>query len=199
MGMIHEYDRSGWFGGSDCRYVMAKNRNTQTWKRWWDMKLGHIEGNMIDNIYTRAGNLYEHPILYSIHPDMTVDGQILMEKYRLRVNYDGWHDGVIYEVKTHKSEKPFEISTAYWQQCQVEMFVYRSMSEQWFLPPLKELYLVSYALAPDEYYVEDGEVEIDENRIIFHKVKYEKSFIKGEYLPQVRELAKAMKKGKFPG
>lgn len=197
--MIHDQDRSGYFGGSDSKYVMAKNRSTATWKKWWETKLGHIEGNMFDTIYTRAGTRWEHPILYSIHPDMAVDGQIIMEKYKLRVNYDGWHDGTIYEIKTHKSSKEFDITSYYWQQCQVEMFVYQSMSEQWFLPKFRELYLVSYALTPDEYYAEEDEISVDKNRLVFHKVKYDKSFIKGEYLPGIRELSKALKKGKYPG
>lgn len=195
--MIHDTDRSGYFGGSDCRFIMAANRNTKTWKHWWSTKLGEVEPDFQGSIYTRAGNLYEHGILETIDPEMTLDGQIIYEKYLLRVNYDGYKDGVIYEVKTHKSEKNFEIIPAYWQQCQVEMFVYKTLAKQWFLPEFKELYLASYALYPDEYYSEPDEVEIDPDRIILHPVRYDKAWIKGEYIPKVRELSKALKKHKM--
>ena len=197
--MIHSQDRSGYFGASDSRYIMTDNRQTKTWKSWWSTKLGEIEPEFKGSIYTRAGDIYEHHILDAIDPGITKDGQIIIEKYLIRVNYDGYKDGTIYEIKTHKNDKPFEITTSYWQQCQVEMFVYQQMSKQWFLPDFKELYLASYALAPDEYYCNEDEVEVDPNRIILHPVKFDKHFIKGEYLPRVKELARALRKRKFPG
>lgn len=196
--MIHSTDRSGAFGASDTKYVMSKNRNTKTWKSWWDTKLGKAE-NTFGSIYTEAGNKYEHPILKAINEDMMLDGQIIHHRYLLRVNYDGFIDGTIYEVKTHKADKAFEISTAYWQQAQVEMFVYQEKSKEWFLPPFKELYIVSYGLNEDEYYLDWDEIEVDPDRIIYHPVAYDKAWIKGEYIPKVRELARALKKGKFPG
>lgn len=196
--MIHSTDRSGAFGASDTKYVMSKNRNTKTWKSWWDIKLGKAE-NTFGSIYTEAGNKYEHPILKAINEDMMLDGQIIHHRYLLRVNYDGFIDGTIYEVKTHKADKAFEISTAYWQQAQVEMFVYQEKSKEWFLPPFRELYIVSYGLNEDEYYLDWDEIEVDPDRIIYHPVAYDKAWIKGEYIPKVRELARALKKGKFPG
>lgn len=197
--MIKTLDRAGYFGASDVKNVMAANRSTATWKKWWEVKMGTREPDIISTKEIEAGNKYEHPILRSIHEDMRLDGQIIYDKYKIRVNYDGWHNGTIYEVKTHHAEKEFEVSNAYWQQCQVEMFVYQEMYKQWFLPPFEQLYLVSYGLNPDDYDVPWDKIEIDPNRIVYHPVKPDKAWIKGEYLPKVKELARALKKGKYPG
>ena len=64
--MIENLDRSGWFGASDTKYIMKANHNTKTWKNWWDEKLGLIESDSSGNIYTRAGNIYEHPIIEAV-------------------------------------------------------------------------------------------------------------------------------------
>ena len=197
--MIHDQDRSGWFGASDTKFIMSENRSTNTWKRWWSQKLGKEESNFKGNIYTEAGNKFEHPILLTINPNMRLDGQIVMDKYLLRVNFDGYINSTIYEVKTHKDSKPFELIPAYWQQAQVEAYVYQQMHEKWFLPPFKDLYVASYALRPDEYYLESDEVEVDPSRIILHQVKYDRAWIKGEYLPRLKELSRALKKKKYPG
>ena len=189
-------------GASDTKFVMSNNWDSATWKQFWNTKVGGNNPNRFESIYTRAGNLYEHKILNAIDENIEMDGQIILEKHLIRVNYDGWlrtEDGtIIYEIKTHKAEKDFEISNAYWQQCQVEMFVFQEMHNKWFLPPLKELYLVSYALNPIDYGLSEDEIVIDTDRIVYHKVKYDKSFIKGEYLPRVKQLAKALRKGKYP-
>lgn len=194
--MLQDFDRSGYFGGSDTKHVMAKRRNTKTWLKWWDIKTGLIEADQIGNVYTRAGNFYEHEILKAIDEDMTLDGQIIYEKYLLRVNYDGWKDGTIYECKTHRANKEFKVTKEYWQQCQLEMYVYDKMHYNWFLPPLKELYLVSYPLADSEYEVDEAVVYPE--RITMQKIPYEKDWVKAEYLPRVKELARALKKGKKP-
>ncbi len=196
--MIQDQDRSGWFGASDTKYIMAKNRRTKSWMTWWDVKLGKMESPFTGSIYTRAGNLFEHHILQAINPDMRMDGQIIIEKYLLRTNFDGYCDGIVYEIKTHKSEKEFELIPAYWMQTQSLMYAYITMHEKWFLPPFKKLYVASYALRPDEYYLEDAEVEIDPSRIILHEVEYDKAWVKGEYLPRLKELARALKKRKYP-
>jgi len=196
--LIQDQDRSGWFGASDTKYIMAKNRRTKSWMTWWDVKLGKMESPFTGSIYTRAGNLFEHHILQAINPDMRMDGQIIIEKYLLRTNFDGYCDGIVYEIKTHKSEKEFELIPAYWMQTQSLMYAYITMHEKWFLPPFKKLYVASYALRPDEYYLEDAEVEIDPSRIILHEVEYDKAWVKGEYLPRLKELARALKKRKYP-
>ena len=194
--MIHDFDRSGYFGGSDCKQIMAKNRSTKTWQKWWDIKLGLEQADQIGNVYTRAGTLYEHAILNAIDEDMTLDGQIIYEKYKLRINYDGYKDGVIFEVKTHRANKEFKVSKEYWMQCQAQMFVYKELCSEWFLPDFQKLILVSYPLHDDEYVDTEVEVEIDEDRIELQEIPYDKDWIKGEFLPQVKELARALKKGK---
>lgn len=193
--MISNNDRSGYFGASDTDKVLAANYTTKTFKQWWAVKLGEQEPEFHGNVYTDAGNRYEHAILKTINENMTLDRQIIVDKYLLRVNYDGDYNGTIYEVKTHKSDREYEISTTHRRQTQVEMFAYKTMMEELKLPPFKRLYIVSYALFPDEYYGET--VEVDFNRIKFHEVEYDKHFIKGEYLPKLKEKARALKKGKF--
>jgi hypothetical protein len=197
--MIKDMDRSGWFGASDTRFVMMKNRHTKSWKEFWEVKLAHLHADPINTIYTHAGTIYEHHILRAIDKDIEFDGQLKYEKYLIRINYDGWKNGTIYEVKTHKAEKPFEISANYWQQCQVEMFVYQKMAEEAGLPKFNKLWLVSYGLFPDEYYLDELEIEIDTSRIMFHPVVYDKGWVKTYYVPRVKELSRALRRGKFPG
>lgn len=157
--------------------------------------MGEQEPDFQGSKYTDAGNRYEHPILLNINENMNFDRQIKVEKYLLRVNYDGDFNGTIYEVKTHKADREYEISTSHWRQTQVEMYAYKTMAEELELPPFKRLYIVSYALDPEEYYGTGADVDF--NRIKFHEVKYDKNFIKGEYLPLLKEKARALKKGKF--
>lgn len=193
--MIASQDRSGWFGASDTNMVLNTNYNTKTFKQWWAVKLGEQESDFKGSIYTDAGNKYEHPILLAINENMNLDRQIIIDKHLLRVNYDGDFNGTIYEVKTHKSDKEYEISTTHWRQTQVEMYSYKTMAEELGLPPFKRLYIVSYALDSDDYYSEQADVDF--SRVKFHEVKYDKSFIKGEYLPELKQKARALKKGKF--
>jgi len=188
--MIHDMDRSGYFGASDTRYVVSKNRDTKTWKSWWGVKLGAPQA-FGGNKYTEAGNLYEHPIMRSITDEMNLDRQIIYEKYRLRVNYDGDVNGTIYECKTHKASKQFEVTKQYWMQAQVEMYCYKLMQSELELPKFNRLWIVSYALYPDEY---DQRAPIDANRIGFHPVDYDKSWVKGVYLPNLKELSRKLKR-----
>lgn len=196
--MITSMDRSGWFGASDTSMVLAKNRRTKSWKQWWAVKLGEQEPDFHGSIYTEAGNKYEHPLLLSINENMGLDRQTRDKNLLLRVNYDGDFNGTIYEAKTHKQEKEFEVTRTYWRQAQVEMYAYQRMQQKLELPPFRRLYIVSYALFPDEYFKEHGGVEIDFARVKFHEIKYDRHFIKDEYLPALKELARALRKGKFP-
>lgn len=196
--MIKNQDRSGYFGASDTNRVIAKNRSTKTWKQWWSVKLGLAENEQVNSRAMAAGTMYEHPIIHAMDEDIKTDGQIIYEKYLLRVNYDGWKDGIIFEIKTHKAEKPFEVTEAYRRQCQVEMYAYQKMQKELELPEFKKLWLVSYGLNEDEYEPEE-KISIDPNRIVYHPVAYDEHWIKGEYLPKLKELARALKKGKFPG
>lgn len=201
--MIKNDDRAGYFGASDTAKVISKSRKSKTWQDWWLVKLGAKESDFTGNIYTEAGNKYEHPILRSISPEVNFDRQIIIEKLKLRVNYDGDLDGTIYEVKTHQAVKDFEITKAIYGQCQVQMYAWKQAnlrgmkdSEGNDIPKLKKLYVVSYPLMIDEYNKGWDEVEVDANRVKFTEVKYDKGFIKGEYLPSLKELARALKKGK---
>ena len=193
-------DRSGYFGASDTKFIMNDNHQSKTWKEWWSVKLGSRETSFSGSIYTRAGNLWEHPILLAVDPGMILDGQIIHDKYLLRVNYDGFKDGIIREIKTHKyyADNPYSIPEEHWQQVQVEMYVYQEKYKQWFLPPFEGLEIISYALHPDEYYLEPDEIVIDPERIIHHPVKYDKHWIKAEYLPRLKECSRSLKKGKYP-
>lgn len=190
--MIENQDRSYYIGASDSSMVLTKNRNTKSFRKWWAVKMGEQEPDFKGSMYTEAGNRYEHPILKAISEDIRLDHQIIIDKLRLRVNYDGDLDGIIYEVKTHKAEKPFELYTSYWRQAQVEMYAYQQRCDDF-----KKLYVVSYALYPDEYFAEK-ELHVDINRVRFEEVKYDKRFIKDEYLPNLKELARCLKKGKIP-
>ena len=194
--MISSQDRSGYFGASDTDMVLATNYNTKTFKQWWAVKLGEQESAFKGSKYTEAGNNYEHSILLTVNEEMNLDRQIIIEKNLLRVNYDGDFNGTLYEVKTHKADKVYKVSTKHWRQTQVEMYAYKTMEKELGLPPFKRLYILSYALYPDEYYL-DLDIEIDFNRIVFHEVKYDKHFIKEECLPRLKEKARALRKGKF--
>ena len=189
--MIKTQDRSGWFGASDTKYIMSDNHDTLTWKRWWSQKLGSGEVLANDNIYTRTGTMFEHPILEAVGDDIETDGQIIIRDKRLRVNYDGYKDGVIYEVKTHKADKEFKVTKEYYGQCQVEMYVYKQMAYKWFLPEFKHLYIVSYPLYDDDY--RTSEPMVDPNRISQEMIPYDEKFIK-DYLKRLKKLAKSLEK-----
>lgn len=92
--MIANKDRSGWFGASDSRFVVAKNRTSKSWLEWWNEKLGY-QTREIHSEAIAAGTAWEHKILDAVDPAIRKDHQVLIEKYRLRINYDGDKDGTI--------------------------------------------------------------------------------------------------------
>lgn len=192
--MISTQDRAGWFGASDTKYIMRENRTTKSWIQWWETKLGARHENFT-NKYTYAGTIFEHPILDAVDTGITTDGQILIEDKKIRVNYDGYKDGVIYEVKTFNAEKGFNFHKEYWMQCQVEMYVYKEMASSWFLPEFQRLELVTYPLEEPDYETDDPQV--DPNKIHREVVEYDEKFIK-KYLRRVTKLAKCLEDGKFP-
>lgn len=213
--MIHSTDRSGYFGASDTSTMMYKNRSTKKWKNFWDEKLGGAP-TFYGNEFTRAGNLWEHSILSAIDKGINFDRQIILNSPRmlLRVNYDGNDDHNIFEIKTHKDDKEFAVTDAYWMQVQVQMFAWNYAHEHGrtdteFVPveKLESLTIVSYALKPNEIYdvgwIDEqdafaGRLPVEESRLVYHPIKYDKSWIKGEYLPVLKELTKALRKGKYP-
>lgn len=194
--MIHDNDRSGWFGASDTKFVIADNHQTKTWMEFWLEKCGVIKKDT-GNAYTDAGNAFEHPILEAVSKDINKDRQIILEEKRLRVNYDGDKDGVIYEVKTHRGDKEFLTKNALYQffpkyifgQVQVQMYAWKEAEKRGMdIPPLKKLYIVEYPLYDEDF---RGEPEVDFDRIKFHKVTYDKGFIK-MYLKKLEPLAERL-------
>ena len=148
-------------------------------------------------VSNRTGTMFEHPILDAVDKDINKDRQILLEDLRLRVNYDGDKNGIIYEVKTHTASKPFLTKNATYQflpkhiygQVQVQMYAWKTAHKNGEdIPPLKKLYVVEYALYEEDYF---GKPEVDSNRIKFHKVTYDKGFIK-QYTKRLEPLVKKM-------
>lgn len=182
--MIKNHDRSGWFGASDTSYVVG-NWKTESFKKWWLTKMG-LTTNDFSNIAMKAGTHYEHAILKAIPGNVRTDHQIIIPELKLRVNYDGDKNGIIYEVKTFNENKVFKVSKAYWRQAQVEMFAMGS----------RELYIVAYPLGEREY--RNFFLEIDKQKIQYHKIEYDAKFINDEYLPKLRILADCLQRGRFP-
>lgn len=210
--MIKDQSRKGWFGASDARYIFSDNQETKSWREWWEVKCGLKENSFLGNQYTRAGNAYEHSLLKSISPTIRWDNQIKVTQHKLRVNYDGDIDGTIYEIKTHRADREFSYeqkpNNQYWRQCQIQMFAWKYAHEHEIksedgkeVCEFKKLYIVSYPLHEDEYVcpfteqdIYEGNVEVDFGRIKFTEVKYDKGWIKAEFLPRIKRLAKRLNK-----
>lgn len=181
--MITDYTRDGWFGASDTKNIMLDNHETKTWQAFWDEKCGRLVKDFSSR-ETYTGTVFEHPILKAIDESINLDRQIILDDMRLRVNYDGDKDGIIYEVKTHRGDKVFLTKNALYQflpkyifgQVQVQMYVWKTAYERGLIEDkFKKLYVVEYPLYAEDY---NGEPEVDFNRIKFHKVSYDKGFIK---------------------
>ena len=178
--MIRSKDRSGWIGASDTAMVMA-NWSTPTWQKWWATKLGITEHHFTTTAML-AGTHYEHPILDALGIKRR-DRQIKIRRLRLRVNLDG-EDRLIHEVKTYGKDT-FKVTKSYWQQAQVEMFAAR-----------KPLVIDAYRLTDAEY--GNFFLPIDPNRLARHPIAYDEAWVKEQYLPRLRILAKALRKGVYP-
>lgn len=181
--MIQNQDRSNYIGASDTSFVVG-NWKTKSFENWWLEKIG-LRRNSLNNEAIKAGNNYEHKILESLQIEgLEMDKQIIID--RLRVNLDGNTKTCIYEVKTHKADKEFKVSKAYWRQAQVEMYASN----------IHKLYIVSYDLIEQDY--KNYFNEIDKNRLKLHEIEYDENFIKNEYLPNLEILTKCLKEGVFP-
>ncbi len=178
--MISSKDRSGWIGASDTAMVVG-NWNTDTFSRWWAVKLGYIKSNFTNRAML-AGTFYEHRILDHLGI-VKRDRQIKMRKLRLRVNLDG-ESNIIHEVKTYSGEV-FILKKGYWQQCQVEMFAARKGCE-----------IVAYRLLPEDY--DNYFNPVDDGRISRHPVQYDPEWIDNVYLPRLRILARCLGTGERP-
>ena len=182
--MIHDHDRSGYFGASDVRYIMG-NWTTKTFEHWWRVK----QGFEVDNFTTDAmltGTYYEHRILESLHFPLIFDRQIIIEPLKLRVNLDGEADGVIYEVKTHKANGEFKVPKHYIQQVNVQMFATN----------FRDAYIVAYGLVDEDY--RNFYREIDENRLEMIRIEYDEEWVNGKFLPRLKYLADCLTHGLFP-
>lgn len=186
--MIRNHDRSGWFGASDTTTIMG-NWNTDTFRRWWLVKLG-VRKDRVITPAMQCGTAYEHKILDALRVK-TRDRQIRIRSLRLRVNYDGESRQLITEVKTH-SKPVFKVTKAYWQQCQVEMFA----SGSGLFRKRKFCRIVAYRVTEDELL--NFFLPIDENRLTQHKVDYDAEWVEGCYLPRLRYLAKCLSTGHWP-
>ena len=192
--MIHDFDRRYWFGASDAKYIYAHSDATKSWHDWWDIKTGRMMNNFTGNIYTKAGNTFEHSILSAWCPHITMDRQILIPSLRLRVNLDGNLSDTIVEVKTYQINKKFEVTEGYYYQAQLQMLAWKlepiiQFKECEGCPsvkpknkPLKRHIILAYGLYPDEYYgqytkeqIEKGEIPIDKGRLLEFEIKPSRS------------------------
>ena len=185
--MIQSQDRSGWFGASDTATIMG-NWKTKTFQKWWLTKLG-LDSNHYTNRAMNAGTYYEHAILDYVGAPRK-DHQILIPEYSLRINLDGDGPKRIYEIKTHRADKPFKVTKAYWQQVQVQC--YGKLREEGVVPSAT---IHAYGLLEEDY--KNFFLEIDPKRIGYHPIPYDPSFI-AEYLKRVEYLRSCLLKGVFP-
>lgn len=185
--MISDKNRSGWFGASDCSYIMG-NWKTKTFQNWWLIKLGLDSRNFATRAMN-AGTYYERAVLDYVEAPRR-DYQILIPEYSLRINYDGDGPGQIDEVKTHKAEKQFKVSKAYWQQMQVQMF--GKLREESAVPCAT---IHAYGLIDTDYINYFN--PIDPRRLTHHHITYDRCFIAG-YLQRLTYLKECLEKGVFP-
>lgn len=183
--MLKNLDRSRWIGGSETHYVIS-NWQTKTFMQFWLLKLG-IQDNKFSNVYTIAGNAYERKIAESLGLKMKFDRCVKLTKLRLRVNLDAETKDCIYEIKTHKaSEKEWKMPTAYWQQCQVQMFATGK----------HKCKLVAYPMEEENY--DNFFLEVDKDKVEVFEIAYDEHWIQTEYLPRLVYLAECLKKRKTP-
>lgn len=185
--MIADQDRSGWFGASDTAMIMG-NWNTKTFRKWWMQKLG-LDSSHYASRAMNAGTYYEHAILDYIGAPRK-DHQILFPELKLRVNLDGDGPGRIHEVKTHRADKPFRVTKAYWQQVQVQTF---AKIEEENRVPVAEI--VAYGLTDEDY--RSFFNDIDPERLKKYPIEYDPEFIR-QYLLKLKVLRDCLERGVFP-
>ena len=178
--MIRNFSRAFWFGASDTRYIMG-NWGTDTFRRFWLVKLGRGNSIFTGNRYMKAGTCYEHRILRYLGISL-MDRQVTKTELCLRVNLDGEDEETIYEVKTQREQR---VTRAHWQQCQVEMFATG-----------KKLALVSYRMTEEDY--GDYTLPIQGERLSIQQIAYDPVWIEREYLPRLRYLAKCLEEREVP-
>lgn len=187
--MIKNFNRANWFGASDTHYVVG-NWDTQSFLNWWSEKIG-LTQNDYSSWEMQCGNLFEIPIIRAIERKEGKHIRIGRHPYyspskRLRVNVDGIQIKRVVEIKT--TGKGFEkLPNSYYQQVQVLMFRLHK----------KKATLYAYKMENDDYlYPLIAHIDID--RISQFEIKYDKKFIKEEYLPKLTYLATCLKAKTFP-
>lgn len=182
--MIHDHDRSGWFGASDVSYIVG-NWGTKTFESWWRTKQG-FEVNNFTNDAMLAGTYKERQILESLELPMIYDRQIKLEPIRLRVNLDGEYDDTVYECKTYKLDNGFKVPKKYVQQVNVQMYA----------TGFRKAYIVAYGLKDNDY--KNFYLDIDKDRLQTFEIQYDEKWIEEEFLPKVQYLAECLIGGRFP-
>ena len=198
--MIHEFDRRWYIGGSDIdRYVMATNQGTKAWQKWWAVKCGLADNDMFVTSAMRTGTDLEHSILKAADEDVVWDGQIIYEPLMLRINYDGWSNGILYEVKCHRQGNEWSWDK-YRGQLITQAWVYNKMAEEMNLPEFKEIHVLEYPFTPEEEctiyesaVAEKGDIPIDKDRINDITIPYKEKQFKG-IRSRLKPLAKQLRR-----
>lgn len=182
--MIESKDRSGYFGASDTDKIIG-NWKTATFEKWWMQKIG-INRDHFENRYTSAGTHLEHRILESLGIPMELDKQIIIEELRLRVNLDGNDADTIYECKTYKYDKGFNLPRKYINQVQVQMFA----------SGMRKAKIITYGLKEEDY--DNYFLDIDPSRRDEILITYDERWVEQTYLPSLVYLANRLKEGRWP-
>lgn len=189
--MIHDLDRSGYFGASDTPFIMG-SWDRKPFQDFWKIKTGEIQSTL-NTLAMQVGNAYEHPILEIVNKDLEYDKQVIVEDLLLRVNLDGNTSDCIYEVKTHKTQNhvTWQPPTNYLEQVWVQMYA----------TGMRKAFIVGYLVNEDDYNSVANlglPLDIDESRITFTNVDYNEDWINNKYLPRLRYLAMCLKLGLTP-
>lgn len=182
--MIHDFDRSGYIGASDVRFVMGRWQG-KTFEKWWLEKLG-LRHSGYQNRYMQAGTAWEHRILNALNvPGLEMDSQFILEPLKLRVNLDGNTKDRIYEVKTYRLCNGFHPQQWHRWQVQVQMLA----------SGIRQGEIVSYGLREEDYRVMG---RVDPGRLHRQVVAYDPVWLNQEYLPRHMALVRCMENGAFP-
>ena len=182
--MIADKDRSGWIGASDTDKVLA-DFGGKSFADWWIIKSGYARNNY-ESEAMNAGTNWEGRILDALGIPIIKDRQVLLPDLRLRINLDGNTDGDIYEVKTHKADKPFEVPIKYKRQLWVQMYGTK----------IPHGHIVAYGLTAHDYI--NYFADIDPERLKVYDIPYDADFINKRYLPREAYLADCLTRGVFP-
>ena len=186
--MIKNQDRSGWFGASDTATIMG-NWGTNSFAQWWGVKCGWFAQDY-HSWAMDVGNIMEHAIVDAVAQETCQrirKGKFPAYRFhRLRVNYDGLTRKNVIEIKT--SGKGFaKVPQGYWMQCQVLMHtLHRKHCQLWL-----------YVLEEGDY-LHPYFASIDQERLHCFAIEYDRDWVKTQYLPRLKYLARCLRKGVYP-